>query len=76
MRIDWKKSTPGHYYMYFICTTNLIETFKTLFPNDFRYEGNRAMVFSEDDKVPLDSLAICVAAALPYQRDKRAKAHR
>ena len=73
VRIDWKKSTPGQYFMYFICTTNLVETFKTSFPNDFEYEGNRALVFSEDDAVPMDSLAICVAAALTYQRDKRSR---
>ncbi len=71
VRIDWKKSKPGQYFMYFICTTNLVETFKTMFPNDFKYEGNRALVFSEDEEIPMDSLAICVAAALTYQRNKR-----
>ncbi len=71
VRRGWKKSTPGQSFMYFICTTNLIETFKTIIPHDFKFEGNRALVFSEDEAVPMDSLAICVAAALTYQRDKR-----
>ena len=44
VRIGWKAATPDQYFMYFICTTNLIETFKTIFPHDFEYEGNRVQV--------------------------------
>jgi hypothetical protein len=54
-----------------IWTPNLIETFRTIFPDDFKYEGNRALIFSEDESVLVDSLAIYVAAALTFQRDKR-----
>ena len=32
VRIDWKKSNPTQYAMYFHCQTNLVETFRTLFP--------------------------------------------
>ena len=71
IRIAWKKSTPKQYFMYFICTTNLVETFRTMFPNDFVFAGNRSLVFEEERPVPLDSLAICVAAALTYQRRRR-----
>ena len=42
VRVGWNKSTPWRYFMYFICTTNLVETFKTIFPHDFKCEGNRA----------------------------------
>jgi Domain of unknown function (DU1801) len=72
VRIDWKKSAPSQYAMYFHCQTNLVETFRTLFPNEFKFEGNRAIVFNETDVVPLDSLAYCIAAALTYHRDKKA----
>ena len=67
VRIAWKKSNPKQYGMYFICTTNLVDTFRTLFPNDFTYVGNRALVFGEDEPVPMDSLAFCVAAALTHK---------
>ena len=30
--------------MYFNCQTNLVETFRTLCPNDFKFEGNRTLV--------------------------------
>jgi hypothetical protein len=68
IRIDWKKSTPQQYAMYFNCRTTLVQTFRTMFPHDFRFEGNRAIVFGERDVVPLDALSLCIAAALTYHR--------
>ena len=56
--------------MYFHCQTNLIDTFRTLFPSEFKFEGNRAIVFNEFEVVPIDSLAFCVATALIYHRNK------
>ena len=73
LRIDSKRSDPTRYAVYFHCQTNLIETFRTLFPNDFTFEGNRAIVFELDDKLPIDALRTCVAAALTYHSSK---AHR
>ena len=70
IRIDWKKSKPSQYAIYFHCQTNLVETFRTLFPGEFKFEGNRAIVFNESDIVPTDSLAFCIAAALTYHRSK------
>jgi hypothetical protein len=76
VRMDWKKNDPNHYAMYFHCQTNLVETFRTIFPNDFKFEGNRALVFSIDDEVPQDSLAICIAASLTYHIKKRSARHK
>ena len=72
IRIAWKKSRPAQYAMYFHCQTNLVETFKTLFPSDFKFEGNRAIVFDEFDVVPNDALRFCIAAALTYHQKKAA----
>lgn len=68
VRIGWKPSRPNQYAMYFNCQTTLVETFKTLFPDEFSYEGNRAIVFKESELIPMDALAFCVAAALTYHR--------
>jgi len=68
IRIDWKKVQPDEYAMYFNCQTTLIETFKTLFPTEFKFEGNRAIVFKVSESVPADSLVFCAAAALTYHR--------
>lgn len=70
IRIAWKKAKPKHYAMYFICTTNLVETFRTIFPQDFEYEGNRAIIFRVDDSLPKDSIRFCIAAALTYRLTK------
>lgn len=73
IRIHWTKKRPNEYAMYFNCQTTLIETFRTLFPNDFRFEGNRALVFSEGDAIPQDALEFCVEAALTYHRAGKVK---
>jgi len=70
IRLAWKKSHPLRYGAYFHCQTNLVETFRTLFPDDFEFEGNRGLIFQEGDAVPLDALAYCFAAALTYHRRK------
>ena len=70
VRIGWKKSAPTQYAMYFNCQTDLIETFRTLFPADFCFEGNRAIVFEQDGRVPTASLVFCIAAALTYHLRK------
>jgi Domain of unknown function (DU1801) len=70
IRIDWKKNDPNNYAMYFHCQTNLIETFRTMFPHDLKFEGNRALVFPLEGTVPQDSLAMCIAASLTYHLHK------
>lgn len=76
VRIDWKKAKPGQYAMYFNCQTTLVDTFRTLFPNDFKYEGNRAIVFEADEAVSVRALEFCIAAALTYHRTRAGAARR
>jgi hypothetical protein len=71
IRIGWKKSAPNQFAMYFNCQTNLVDTFRTIYP-ELKVQGNRAIVFELDDAVPRDSLAHCVEMALTYHQTKRA----
>lgn len=71
VRMDWKHQHPNQYAMYFNCQTNLVETFRTICPTDFIFEGNRALVFSLKGEVPEDSLAMCIAAAFTYHLKKK-----
>ena len=71
IRIAWKKARPTQYAMYFNCQTTLVDSFKTMFPTAFKFEGNRALVFDESDEVPVEALSICVEMALTYH----AKSH-
>lgn len=70
LRMDWKAKTPNQYAMYFQCTSRLVETFRLVFNNKFQYEGNRAIVFQLDDKVPADELKKCIRASLTYHKVK------
>ena len=68
VRIAWKPARPGQYAMYFNCQTTLVETFKTLFGDDFHFEGNRAIVFNAEKSIDTETVAFCIAAALTYHR--------
>jgi hypothetical protein len=70
IRMDWKPKSPDQYAMYFKCTSRLVETFRTVFGDTFTYEGNRAIVFSLDDKLPEAELKTCIKAALTYHKVK------
>jgi len=56
LRIDWKKSKPYQYSMYFNCKTKLVETFRELFSDRLSFEGNREIVFKEHEVVDVEAL--------------------
>ena len=71
IRIDQVKAEPGHYAVYFHCQTDLVETFRGLYP-ELRYAGNRAILLDAAEKLPEDALRHCVALALTYHSRKKA----
>ena len=70
IRIGWKKAQPTQYAMYFICHTNLVARFRMMFPTQLQFEGDRAIIFAENEPVPTAAVATCIAAALTYHREK------
>jgi hypothetical protein len=70
IRIDWKESKPGQYAIYFKCTSKLVPTFKMLYNDIFKFEGNRAIIFQMNDKLPEAELKKCIKAALTYHQVK------
>lgn len=72
VRMDWKPKSPGEYGLYFNCNTDLVQTFRALFPKDFRFEGNRALIFAVGGRMPRASLKLCLAASLTYHAEKKA----
>jgi len=73
IRIGCKPSVPDSYAIYFNCRTNLVETFRHIFSDEFSFEGNRAIKLKTSDEVPMEPLATCIAMALTYHRTKRKK---
>jgi hypothetical protein len=72
VRIDRLKTTNG-YAVYFHCQSGLLGQFRELYPDTFKYEGKRAIVFGAADRVPLRELRHCLALALTHHSRKKKK---
>jgi len=70
IRIDGIKSAPNQYAVYFHCQTNLVETFRELYP-ELRYGGNRSILLDASEEIPKEALRHCVGLALTYHLKKR-----
>jgi Domain of unknown function (DU1801) len=70
IRIDQVKAEAGRYAVYFHCQTDLVETFRELYP-ELRYSGNRAILLDAGEKLPEKALRHCIALALTYHLRKR-----
>ena len=70
VRIDQVKAEAGQVAVYFHCQTNLVETFRELYP-ELRYGGNRSILLNAADKLPGAELRHCVALALTCHLNRR-----
>ena len=70
IRIDRVKSADDQVAVFFHCQTNLVETFRELYP-ELSYSGNRAILLDATGKLPEAELRHCVALALTYHLRKR-----
>ena len=71
IRIDAVKPQPGRYAMYFHCQTNLVAAFRQIYPKEFVFDGNRAILFDAAQPVPQEPLRHCIKLALTYHSAKR-----
>ena len=71
IRMDWKEKTPDQFAIYFKCTSRLVPTFKIIYKNKFTFEGDRAIVFYLEDKIPETELKHCIKMALTYHKIKQ-----
>ncbi|MGN1288730.1 MAG: DUF1801 domain-containing protein [Bradyrhizobium sp.] len=70
VRIDQVKPATDQVAVYFHCQTNLVETFRELYP-ELSYSGNRAILLDVAGKLPEAALRHCVGLALTYHLNKR-----
>ncbi|MBX3049026.1 MAG: DUF1801 domain-containing protein [Anaerolineales bacterium] len=70
VRIDWKERSPEQFAIYFKCTSKLVPTFRKRYAEVFTFEGDRAIVFAINKKLPKAELKDCIKAALSYHRVK------
>lgn len=71
LRIGWKQSNPEQYALFFNCKTRLVETFREIYPDTFKFEKNRAILFQLTDDIPVEALRHCIILSLTYHRRKK-----
>lgn len=49
------------------CQSSVIPDFRALFPEDFQYDGNRALILGRNGTVPARQLRLLIQAALAYR---------
>ena len=62
------KPKEGGIAIYTHCQTTLMRDFQSIFPDEFTYEGNRAIHFYEDEPLQLDTLRLLIRNALTYHQ--------
>lgn len=70
IRLGWPTSSPAYAAVYFSCKTNLVQTFREIFPRSFEYSGNRAILLPIEKPMDQDALAFCIRMALTYHITK------
>ncbi|WP_293899856.1 DUF1801 domain-containing protein [Phenylobacterium sp.] len=70
VRINAVKGSATGYAMYVNCKTTLLESYRHLYGDALRFEGQRAVVFSTERPLPEAALKHCIALALTYHLSK------
>lgn len=73
IRIDRLSKTDDRPALFVPCQTDLIESFKAIYPETFVYQGKRAIVLDAEKPLPEDALRHCIALALTYKVGKAGK---
>ena len=66
VRLDAVKGSKNDYAVLFHCQTTLVESFRVLYPDVFRFEGRRAIVLTVGEPLPEAPFSHCIARALTY----------
>ena len=70
IRIDRMKAAPRGYALYVPCQTNLVATFRELYPTELKFGGERSVLFDEDNQIDEAIVRHCIALALTYRLRK------
>jgi hypothetical protein len=70
IRLGWPKTSPAHAAVYFNCKTTLVPIFREMFPREFAFSGNRAILLAADKAFEDDALSLCLRMALTYHAAK------
>jgi len=71
VRMKWTEKQPDQFSLYFNCNSILVETFRELYRDEFSFDGNRALSFPIDQKIPDVALKHCLLMAMQYHKLKK-----
>lgn len=66
IRLGPVRNEPEAYALFVHCQTSLADTFRQLYPDTLRVDGERAAVLRLGEAVPAEALDHCIALALTY----------
>ena len=70
VRLGWSEDDPTQVAVYVHCQTRLLDQFRARFPDEFAYDGNRALRLPVSGPFPEAALQQIAAMALTYHRNK------
>lgn len=68
IRLGTTRAAREHPALLFNCRTTLVETFRSHFPEDLTFEGNRALIMPLTRALPHEPLKLCLHLALTYHQ--------
>ena len=71
VRIAPRRDSDDDINLLLHCQTTLVDSFRELYPQTFRFDGNRAVVLPSKGKLPEKALRHCIAMALTYHLKAR-----
>ena len=70
VRFDWKPKYPEQYFIFFNCNTSLVDTFRELYSDVLKFQGNRAIVLNVNEPLPQNVIRQCIELSLQYKSIK------
>jgi hypothetical protein len=70
IRIGAIKGKDTLYGLFVHCQSRLVPSFRAHYADELRFEGNRAVLLSLDEPIPVEPLKHCIRLALTYHAAK------
>lgn len=70
VRIAQQKDNETGYALFVPCSTSLLDSYRRMYPETFEYEGDRAILLSTEEDLPVEALKHCIELALTYHLRK------
>ncbi len=66
LKIIYKTAMDANFSLAVMSSTNLIETFKEIYPKTFYFNGTREVIINSNKKIPRNEIYKCIELALTY----------